>query len=134
MVNDSTLMELLSLPGYTLIQYRSDDATFETESRVLTLISSGGGGAVMNRDGVELSADSALVFDDNTGRLVSFGQQATFTPEDGNEVLTRQIIFDLNERRGTALDAQTTTNVRQGSWNVRGDCPGSMVTCHTATA
>ena len=133
MVDDSTLMELLSLPGYNLIQYRSDDATFETGSRVLWLVSTGGNGAVMNRDGIELSADSALVFDDNTGRLVSHGQEATFTPEDGNAVLTRQIIFDLNERRGTALDAQTTTDVRAGSWNVRGDCPwvdGDVSYCH----
>ena len=136
MVDDSTLMELLRLPGYNLIQYRSDDAIFETESRVLTLISSGGNGAVMNRDGIELSADSALVFNDNTGRLVSIGKEATFTPEDGNEVLTRQIIFDLNERRATALDAQTTTNVRAGSWNVRGDCPwvdGDVSYCHRMT-
>ena len=136
MVGDSTLMELLRLPGYNLIQYRSDDAIFETDTRVLRLISSGGSGAVMNRDGIELSADSALVFDDNTGRLVSIGREATFTPEDGNEVLTRQIIFDLNERRATALDAQTTTNVRAGSWNVRGDCPwvdGDVSYCHRMT-
>ena len=132
MVDDSTLMQLLNLAGYNLIQYQSDDAVFETESRVLTLLSASEGGTVMNRDGMELSGDT-LIFDDNTGRLVSFGRQATFTPEDGNPVLTRQIIFDLNERRGTALDAQTQTEVRAGSWNVRGDCPwvdGDVSYCH----
>ncbi len=132
MVGDSTLMELLALAGYDLVQYRSDDAVFETASKVLTLSSSGEGGTVMNRDGMELSGDT-LIFDDNTGRLVSFGQQATFTPEEGNPVLTRQIIFDLNERRGTALDAQTQASVRSGSWNVRGDCPwvdGDVSYCH----
>ena len=135
MVEDSTLMQLLNLAGYNLIRYQSDDAVFETESKVLTLLSSSEGGTVMNRDGMELSGDT-LVFDDNTGRLVSFGGQATFTPEDGNPVLTRQIIFDLNERRGTALDAQTSTEVRAGSWNVRGDCPwvdGDVSFCHRMT-
>lgn len=135
-VNDSTLLQLLNLTGYNLVQYRSDDATFETESRVLTLVSSGANGAVMNRDGIELSADSALIFDDNTGRLVSIGREATFTPDEGNPVLTRQIIYDLNQRRGTALDAQTTTDIHAGSWIVRGDCPwvdGDVSFCHRMT-
>ena len=133
MLDDSTLIELLGLAGYNLIQYRSDNATFETESRVLTLVSASGGGTVMNRDGLELSADSALVFDDNTGRLVSIGREATFTPDDGEPVLTRQIIYDLNEQRGTALDAQTSASVHAGNWNVRGDCPwvdGDVSYCH----
>ena len=131
--NDSTLMRLLSLAGYNLIQYRSDNATFETESKVLTLESTSGSQTVMNRDGLELAADSALVFDDNTGRLVSLGGEATFTPEDGEPVLTRQIIYDLNEQRGTALDAQTQTSVHAGTWIVRGDCPwvdGDVSYCH----
>ena len=133
MVEDSTLMQLLRLAGYKVIQYRSDNATFETGSKVLTLESTGGTQTVMNRDGMELAADSALVFDDNTGRLVSLGGEATFTPEDGEPVLTRQIIFDLNEQRGTALDAQTQTSVHAGTWNVRGDCPwvdGDVSYCH----
>ena len=132
MVEDSTLMELLGLAGYNLVRYRSDDAVFETGSKILTLLSSSEGGTVMNREGMELSGDT-LVFDDNTGRLVSFGSQATFTPDEGNPVLTRQIIFDLNERRGTALDAQTSAQVSAGNWNVRGDCPwvdGDVSYCH----
>ena len=131
--SDSTLMRLLSLAGYNLIHYRSDNATFETDSKVLTLESTSGSQTVMNRDGMELAADSALVFDDNTGRLVSLGGEATFTPEDGEPVLTRQIIYDLNEQRGTALDAQTQTSVHAGTWLVRGDCPwvdGDVSYCH----
>lgn len=133
MVEDSTLIQLLRLAGYNLIQYRSDNATFETESKVLTLESTGGTQTVMNRDGMELAADSALVFDDNTGRLVSLGGEATFTPEDGEPVLTRQIIYDLNEQRGTAFDAQTQASVHAGTWMVRGDCPwvdGDVSFCH----
>ena len=62
MAQDSTVRELLSLPGYELVQYRSESATFETESRLLTLLGSEGTSAVINREGLELSADSALVF------------------------------------------------------------------------
>ena len=87
----------------------------------------------MHRDGLELKADSALVFDENAGRLVTVGEEATFTPLDGDSVLTRQIIFDLNEDRATAVDAQTTTQAGAGSWLVRGDCPwvdGDRSYCH----
>ncbi len=123
MADDSTLKALLSLPGYQLIQYRSQSAVFETESRVLTLLGADGTNAVMNREGLELSADSALVFDEKTGRLVTMGQEASYTPEQGDQVLTRQIIFDLNENRGTALDARTQMNAGMGDWIVRGDFP-----------
>ena len=123
MADDSTLKELLSLPGYQLVQYRSQSAIFETESRVLTLLGSEGSNAVMNREGLELSADSALVFDERTGRLVTMGQEASYTPEDGDQVLTRRIIYDLNENRGTALDARTQMNAGMGDWIVRGDFP-----------
>ena len=123
MEEDSTLKVLLSLPGYELYQYRSESATFETASRVLTLLGSEGTNAVMNREGLELSADSALVFNEKTGRLVTMGQEATYRPEEGDEVLTRHIIFDLDQNRGTALDARTQMNVGMGDWIVRGDFP-----------
>ena len=123
LADDSTLQTLLSLPGYDLVQYRGESAIFETESRVLTLLGSEGTSAVMNREGLELSADSALIFDEKTGRLVTYGQEATYTPEEGDEVLTRRIIFDLNENRGTAFDARTNMNAGMGDWIVRGDFP-----------
>ena len=123
MVQDSAVRELLSLPGYELVQYRSESATFETESRVLTLLGSEGTNAVINREGLELAADSALVFDENTGRLVTRGQEATYRPEEGDEVLTSGIVFDLDENRATATDARTQMNAGMGDWLVRGDFP-----------
>ena len=133
MVRDSTLGQLLGLEGYTMVEYRAEGAVFEPEARLLTLTGSEANRAVMHRDGLELEADSALVFDENAGRLVTVGEEATFTPEDGDSVLTRQIIFDLNEDRATAVDAQTTTQAGAGSWLVRGDCPwvdGDRSYCH----
>lgn len=121
--SDSTLLELLALPGYDLVQYRGQAANFETRSRVLTLYGNEGTEAVMTREGLELVADSALVFDENTGRLVTIGDTARYRPEQGDEVVTRRIIFDLNEDRGTASDVNTTMDAGLGEWIVRGDFP-----------
>ena len=121
--SDSTLLELLALPGYDLVQYRGQAANFETRSRVLTLYGNEGTEAVMTREGLELAADSALVFDEKTGRLVTLGDTARYRPEQGDEVLTRRIIFDLNEDRGTASDVNTTMDAGLGEWIVRGDFP-----------
>ena len=120
---DSTLLSLLALPGYDLIQYRGDAATFATRDRLLTLYGSSGSEAVMNREGLELTADSALVFNERTGRLVTMGEEAIYRPEQGEEVVTRRIIFDLNEDRGTATDVRSQSNTGMGNWIVRGDFP-----------
>lgn len=120
---DSALLELLALPGYDLVQYRGRAATFETASRLLTLFGAEGNQAVMNREGMELAADSALVLNEKTGRLVTVGQEATYRPEEGDEVVTRRIIFDLNEDRGTASDVQAQMSSGLGDWIVRGDFP-----------
>lgn len=121
--DDSVLQALMALPGYDMIQYRGSTARFETESRLLTLTGAGDEGAVLNRQGLELSADSALVFDEATGRLVTLGEHALYRPAQGDEVRTRRIVFDLNENRGTATDAETQMNAGMGEWIVRGDFP-----------
>lgn len=121
--DDSVLQALMALPGYDMVQYRGSAARFETESRILTLTGAEDGGAVLNRQGVELSADSALVFDEATGRLVTLGEQALYKPAQGDEVRTRRIVFDLNENRGTATEAETQMNAGMGEWIVRGDFP-----------
>ncbi|NNF29400.1 MAG: hypothetical protein HKN73_19390, partial [Gemmatimonadetes bacterium] len=90
---DSTARVLFDLPGYDLTQYQGEGAAFETATRVLTLTGAEGRSAVLNRQGVQLTADSALVFDERTGRLVTIGAEAVYTPENGDEVTTRRIIF-----------------------------------------
>lgn len=121
--SDSTLQTLLSLPGYNVVQYRGESANFESESRVLTLVSADGSEAILTRDGMELAADSALVFDEKAGRLVTMGQEAKYRPEQGEEVLTRRLVFDVGENRGTATDVRTRMNAGMGEWIVRGDFP-----------
>ena len=133
MVGDSVLGLLLGLDGYSLVQYRAEGAVFEPETGLLTLTGSEGSSALLNREGLELKADSALVIDEKAGQLVTLGEAATFTPEDGDSVLTRQVIFDLDQDRATAVDARTTMEAGAGKWIVRGDCPwvdGDLSYCH----
>ncbi len=130
---DSVLAQLFALDGYTRVEYEAAGATFSPESKLLTLTGSEATQASLNRDGVALRADSALVFDEGSGRLTTIGEEATFTPEDGEEVLTSQIIYDLGEERATAVDAETKTRAGSGNWIVNGDCPwvdGDVSFCH----
>ena len=130
---DSALAQLFALDGYTRIEYEAAGATFAPESRLLTLKGSQTTPPSLNRDGIALRGDSALVLDEGAGRLTTIGEQATFTPENGEEVVTSQIIYDLNEERATAFDAETKMGAGGGNWIVRGDCPwvdGDLSFCH----
>ena len=122
LTEDSTLLALLELPGYGVVEYRSEAASFETRTRILMLMAGAGDKAYLKRDGRELTADT-LVFDDTTGRLVTIGEEATYKPEQGNEIQAERIIFDLNEERGTAVTARTEMGAMAGNWRVSGDFP-----------
>ena len=119
---DSLLLALLELPGYGLTQYRSNGARFDPRMRIWELLGNDNTDAVLIRDGRELAADT-VIFDDNTGRLVTYGEEANYQPETGNEIVAQRLIFDLNEDRGTATDARTEMGALSGSWIVHGDFP-----------
>ena len=118
---DSVLQALLALPGYEVVQYQGTAASFDARSRILTLSGSPQSEARLIRSDMELAGDSALVFNEETGRLVTVGRAATYRPQQGDEVQVRKLVFDLNEERGTALDARTTTSAGAGEWIVQGD-------------
>lgn len=119
---DSTLLALLELPGYGLTRYRSAGARFDPRMRVWELLGNENTDAVLIRDGRELAADT-VILDDSTGRMVTFGEEATYQPEGGNEIVARRLIFDLNQDRGTAEGARTEMGALAGSWKVNGDFP-----------
>ena len=118
---DSTLQALMQLEDYGLVEYRSDGASYDPQNRMLMLLASGGN-AVLTREGRELSADS-LVFDEATGRLVTFGEVANYKPQDGSDLKAERFIYDLNEQRGTALGADSEVGAMAGTWRVSGDFP-----------
>ncbi len=120
---DSVQSLLNALPGYDIVHYRADSAEFNAASRVLVLLGSQDGPAEMEQAGTVLQSDSAIVFDETSGRLVTLGQEASYSPDAGDPVRMKRIVYDLNEARGSALDAATETSSGLGSWTVRGDFP-----------
>lgn len=117
---DSILMALKELQGYTLTEYQSLGADFGAADRQLILLGQPGAQAQIIADGQELTADS-LFYDEEKGKVWSVGSEAMFHPEGGDPVNSRVIVFDLNEERGTALDAKTTYSGGMGEWIVHGD-------------
>ncbi len=118
---DSLLQALLALPGYDVVQYQGTAVSFDARSRILTLLGTPESEARLIRSDMELAGDSALVFNEETGRLVTVGREAMYRPQQGDQVQVRRLVFDLNEERGTATGARTKTSAGAGEWIVQGD-------------
>jgi hypothetical protein len=115
------MQALLELPGYEPTHFEGGRAEFEAGERRLLLLSAEGSQARVRREGNEIAADSAIIYDEESGRVRSSGA-TTFTPEEGDPVTSETMIFDLEEERGSALGAET--RYTQGAnWIVRGDMP-----------
>jgi hypothetical protein len=119
---DSITRALLALPGYSLTEYQGGSADFRARDRVLLLRAPEDGRARVVREGMQVEADTSIVFDQASGRVRMIGN-ATFTPPDGEPVHSSSMVYDLDEQRGTALDAQTSYTQRGARWLVRGDMP-----------
>ncbi len=118
---DSVMTALMAMKGYAITEYASAGADFEAQRKQLTLESTAENKARLVRDGEELTADSALIYSDETGKVYTTGTEAIYQPKEGDPVNSARIVFDLNESRGTALDARTRYNAGMGEWNLRGD-------------
>jgi hypothetical protein len=119
---DSVATALMQMPGYSLTEYQAESADFAAQSRVLVLQAPEGGRARVSREGMILEADTSITFDENSGSMRTVGD-ATFTPPDADPVDAVNIIYDLNQRRGSAIDARTSFDQEGGNWTVRGDMP-----------
>jgi len=71
-------------------------------------------------DGVRLEADSSIVYDDATGIVRTRGS-TLFTPDRGDPVRSRSLVYDVRAARGTALGAQTRYSEGMGQWFVEAD-------------
>jgi hypothetical protein len=67
--------------------------------------------------GIRLEADSSIIYDDATGIVRARGT-STFTPERGDPIVSRSLIYDVRASRGTALGAQTRYAEGAGQWFV----------------
>ncbi|NJD20849.1 MAG: LPS-assembly protein LptD [Gemmatimonadetes bacterium] len=119
---DSVLTELMALKGYALTEYEGGRADFAAGERILVLKSMEGGKARVNREGMNVEADSSITFDENSGRVRTQGA-TTFTPPDGNPTATTGLIYDLEGQRGSAFNAKTTYDQGGAKWIISGDMP-----------
>ncbi|MEX2529093.1 MAG: putative LPS assembly protein LptD [Gemmatimonadota bacterium] len=116
---DSIMNLLLALPGYLPARYDSDRADFRAADRRLVLTGTEDSNARFQRDGVELSADSTITYDEASRRILATGL-STLTPPDGDPVTSRSLVYDLDEARGSATGARS--QYTQGAqWIVQGD-------------
>ena len=118
---DSVAAALLGLSGYAATQYRGLAAEFDAAERMLVLQGDSVRRASLQREGTELTADSVIRYDEKRKQIAGWGRPV-FTPAEGDPVESRQIIFDLEEERGTALGARTHFS-EGANWYVTGDLP-----------
>ncbi len=119
---DSVIAALSALPGFSLTRYEGESADFTATERVLVLQAPEDGRAVVRREGIEVQADSAIVFDESTGLMRTRGM-STFTPPDNDPVDAVDMIYDLNQERGSALGARTEFSEGGTQWIMTGDMP-----------
>jgi len=120
--DDPVLSVLTAMPGYTLTRYEGEGADFGTADRVLVLRAPAEGRARVNREGLEVQADSSIIFQESTGLMRTVGM-STFTPPDNDPVDAVNMIYDLNQARGSALGARTEFNEGGTRWFMTGDMP-----------
>ena len=116
---DSIMRALAELPGFSVAAYRGGEADFQAAERRLVLRGTPEDRALFSGQGNRVEADSTITFDDRTGRVRTTGP-TLFSPQEGDPVESSALIFDLEQRRGTAPAARTTYT-DANTWFVRGD-------------
>jgi hypothetical protein len=119
---DSTLSALLAMPGFALTEYEGGQADFRAKERVLVLHSMEGTRARVNREGLEVQADTSITYSEAEGKIRTVGA-STFTPLEGEAVESQGLVYDLPKGIGSARGARTSFSQGGGKWIVRGDMP-----------
>jgi hypothetical protein len=117
---DSIMRALAELPGFTPATYQGERADYEARDRRLTLAGTEEDKARFSGRGVRLEADSSIIYDDRTGRVRTQGS-TLLTPDQGEPVRSRSLVYDVPTERGTAVDAETTYSEGGAEWIVRGN-------------
>ncbi|MGE0160061.1 MAG: LPS-assembly protein LptD [Gemmatimonadales bacterium] len=119
---DSIATMLLAMPGYSLTEYRGASADFDAQNRVLLLTAGEEQRARVVQEGMQIEADTSITLDQSTG-LVRMVGNPTFTPPQGDPVESTTMVYDLDQGRGSAIDAETSYTQAGARWIVRGDMP-----------
>ena len=121
-VRDSLATELLGLEGYSPTRYSGSSAEFQAPERILILRGGEEERPRVAREGMVLSADSAILFDEGAERVRALGN-AEYAPQTGDPVESRTMVLDLGSARASALGARTRYSQAGTEWIVRGDLP-----------
>jgi len=122
---DSVMQALARLPGFTPATFEGARADYAALERQLVLWGDPSDPENMiparfYGQGVRVEADTSVAFDDLSGRVRTRGA-TLLTPDRGDPVRSRTLIYDVATARGTALGAETTYAEGGGEWIVRGD-------------
>ena len=104
---DSIARALLEMPGFSLTEYDAESAEFDARRRILVLQAPPEGRARVTQEGSVFEADTSIVFNEGTGSIRAVGN-GTFTPPEGDPVEAVDMIFDIEQGRGTARGARTS--------------------------
>ena len=124
MAGDSLVSELMdALEGYDRTSYEAKRTEFLASRQELFLhADSTVRASIMRPDGLRLSADSLIYYDQTTQILQGDGEP-TYTPAEGDPVDSRKLVFDTRGRIGSAFDARSKYAQGGTTWNVNGDLP-----------
>ena len=120
---DSFMAMLMELEDYAVTHYDGTGAHFEVAAAKLQLMGDGGANpASLTRPDMRITAVDTITMDDTRHLVWTHGETVTERP--GEEPVTSEnIVYDLDEGRGTAIAWRTRFN--QGAeWIMFGDLPG----------
>jgi hypothetical protein len=112
---DSIMTVLMGLRDYIATEYQGDTARFQAASNRLELR----GSPQVSREGLQLRADSLIVYDEMIARACGYGQPVLTAPGMTNPLVSDTVCFDVLRQVGYARGVETT--VAEGAtWNMRG--------------
>lgn len=118
--SDSIMQALSQLPGFTVATYQGLRADYEARDRRLSLSGTEEQRARFSGQGIRLEADSSIIYDDRTGRVRTRGS-TLLTPDQGEPMMSRSLVYDVATERGTAMEAETSYLESGFEWRVRGN-------------
>jgi len=111
---DSVMTALATLPGFVATQYSGEEATFQADSGQLELRSS----ASVLREGQQLTADSIVRYNDQTGIACGYGTPTITGSSLDAPVTSDTVCYNIHSRLGQATNAETS--ISQGAnWRFR---------------
>jgi hypothetical protein len=113
---DSVMAVLMGLRDYVATEYQGDTVRFQAAVNRLELR----GSPQVVREGLQLQADSLIVYDEAIARACGYGQPVLTAPGMTNPLVSDTVCFDVERQVGYARGVHTT--VAEGAtWNMRGE-------------